>query len=66
MASANSIALQASTAVVVLLFTFAGVMKLIPAVNPSMHAELVGNGVKLGGEFEITVCMFIFILNIEG
>ena len=44
MAAARRVAYQVSTAIVVLLFTLAGVMKLTPLLSPETHGELVGNG----------------------
>lgn len=44
MAAARRVAYQISTAIVVLLFTLAGVMKLTPLLSPETHGELVGSG----------------------
>ena len=43
MAAARRVAYQVSTALVVLLFTLAGVMKLTPLLSPETHGELVGS-----------------------
>lgn len=44
MATARGVAYLVSTAIVVLLFTLAGVMKLTPLLSPETHGELVGSG----------------------
>ena len=40
---ARTLAYQISTALVVLLFAFAGVMKVTPLVSSDVHNEMVGN-----------------------
>ena len=50
MAAARRVAYQVSTALVVLLFTLAGVMKLTPLLSPETHGELVGNHIWYGGQ----------------
>lgn len=44
MATARRVVYLVSTAIVVLLFTLAGVMKLTPLLSPETHGELVGTG----------------------
>ena len=41
MASANKLLYQVSTALLVLLFALAGIMKLVPNLSPETHGELV-------------------------
>ncbi len=41
MASAKKLGFQISTALIVLLFTFAGVVKLTPVVSSEIHEEMV-------------------------
>lgn len=46
--SAKKLVYQISTALIVLLFTFSGVMKLTPLISPEIHEDMVRNKLVCG------------------
>ena len=65
---AKKLAYQISTALVVLLFTFAGVMKVTPLVSSEIHNEMVGKCLRGGSYCEDRpshVASLVFTLSVE-